>query len=122
MNLKSTILISAALLSISAPAWGDSVKFKPSSENQKWNPSQSENPDLQTLGGFKNHDKKHEGPLLGFKEGHLLHIFFGHSAGYNDGNKANDPGSDPVGTPEPASLTLLAVGLVGLGAKVYRRK
>jgi hypothetical protein len=125
MNLKSTILLSAALLSISAPAWADSVKFKPSSESQKWNSSQPANPDLKTLGGFKNDDQKHDGLLFGFKEGHFLHIFFGHSAGYTDGDKGgnNNNGSDaPVGTPEPASLTLLTLGLVGLGVKVYRRK
>jgi PEP-CTERM motif-containing protein len=131
MNVKSTIVLGAALLFSSAPAWGNSLPYQHSSNTNfvNWKPT-SGSPDVQTLGGFQNGgDKKHEGFVLGFKDGRMVHIFTGHFGDYTNGdpncNKggSTDPqgGSDPVGAPEPASMTLLGLGLVGLSSKLYRR-
>lgn len=122
MKLKSTLLVAATLMFASAPAWADSVKFHPETSSDSFqclDHSSKSNPDVQGLGGFNNQNKSHDDFLLGFKEGHLIHIFFGQNSGtQGDPDKG---GSDPVGTPEPASVTLLLVGLLGVGSLAYRR-
>jgi hypothetical protein len=124
MNLRSVFIFSGALLFLSAPAWGDSLKHKsegPSASvihfNQGSNHSHS---NIKFLGGFKSDDSKKHNGFFNIKNGHfVLHVPSGHdeeSSGSNDVQS-----SDPVSTPEPAALSLLLVGFVGLAALAYRR-
>jgi hypothetical protein len=98
MNLKSTLIVSAALLFVSAPAWADSVKTTGSSAASSFSRS-----DIKRLGGFKAHDSR------------LLDV-------EPDGDSDDGPS---VSAPEPGSLGLLFTGLLCIGALAgavaYRR-
>jgi hypothetical protein len=53
MNLKSTLIVSATLLIVSAPAWADSVNATASSRSSSFSRS-----DIKRLGGFKTQDSR----------------------------------------------------------------
>ena len=93
MNLKSTLVVSAALLFVSAPAWADSVKATATSAASSRTSSFSRS-DIKRLGGFKTQD------------GRLVDV-------EPDGD-ADD--ATMVSTPEPGSLGLLFTGLLCIGA------
>jgi Na+(H+)/acetate symporter ActP len=90
MNLKSTLVVSAALLFVSAPAWADSVATSAASSRT----SSFSRSDIKRLGGFKTQD------------GRLVDV-------EPDGD-ADD--ATMVSTPEPGSLGLLFTGLLCIGA------
>lgn len=100
MNLKSTLMVSAALLFVSAPAWADSAKSNTSDLATSSSLSRS---DLKRLGGFKTQNG-----------GRLLDV-----------EPDGDADDSPVSAPEPGSLALLFTGLLCVGAVagafVYRR-
>lgn len=99
MSLKSTLMVSAALLFISAPAWADSAKSNPSDLVASSSLSRS---DLKRLGGFKT------------PNGRLLDV-----------EPDGDADDSTVSAPEPGSFALLFSGLLCIGALagafVYRR-
>jgi hypothetical protein len=99
MNLKSTLMVSAALLFISAPAWADSAKSSTSDLVASSSLSRS---DLKRLGGFKT------------QNGRLLDV-----------EPDGDADDSTVSAPEPGSFALLFTGLLCIGALagafVYRR-
>jgi hypothetical protein len=99
MNLKSTLMVSAALLFVSAPAWADSTKSNTSDLAASSSLSRS---DLKRLGGFKT------------QNGRLLDV-----------EPDGDADDSTVSAPEPGSLALLFTGLLCIGAVagafVYRR-
>ena len=90
MSLKSILMVSAALLLVSAPAWADSTKSNTS--DLAASPSLSRS-DLKGLGGFKT------------QNGRLLDV-----------EPDGDADDSTVSAPEPGSLTLLFTGLLGIGA------
>ncbi len=100
MNLKATIIVSAALLFVSAPAWADSVKSNPSTAAT----SSFSRSDIKRLGGFKTQD------------GRLLQ---------GDVEPDGDSDDPTVATPEPGAMPLLLTGLLCVaalaGAFAYRR-
>jgi hypothetical protein len=102
MNLKSTLLVFAALLFVSAPSWADSMKTPASSAASSRTSSFSRS-DIKRLGRFKTQDSR------------LLDV-------EPDGD-ADDP---MVSTPEPGSLGLLFAALLCIGAVTggvaYRRR
>jgi hypothetical protein len=99
MNLKSTLIVSAALLFVSAPAWADSVNVTASSRSSSFSRS-----DIKRLSGFKTQDSR----LADMEP---------------DGDADDSPS---VSAPEPGSLGLLFTGLLCLGALTgafaYRRR
>jgi hypothetical protein len=106
MNLKSTLIVSAALLFISAPAWADSVKSQtPDLATSSRTFSRS---DIKRLGGFKT------------QGGHLVQM--SDDDAVPDGD-ADD--SSTVSAPEPGSMALLVTGLLCVGVLTgvfaYRR-
>jgi hypothetical protein len=100
MNLKATLIVSAALLFVSAPAWADSVKSNPSTAAA----SSFSRSDIKRLGGFKSQD------------GRLLQ---------GDVEPDGDSDDPTVATPEPGAMPLLLTGLLCVaalgGAFAYRR-
>jgi hypothetical protein len=108
MKLKYAFIISTAILFLSAPAWGDSIKSNSIHVNQSWHSFGHSN--VVTLGGFKSKSDKHES-VFKFKEDHFVLVV------KNDAPTTNDP----VSTPEPGALSLLLVGLVAAGAFGFRR-
>lgn len=124
MNIRSAFIISTAILFLSAPAWGDSLKVKSSGNwpnaihfDQSWHSYGHSN--IKFLGGFKPESNKHTG-VFNFKEDHFVLVVpggnFDQPGGWND-----CPTPDPVSTPEPAALSMLLVGFVALGAFAFRR-
>jgi hypothetical protein len=112
MKLKYAFIVSAAILFLSAPAWGDSIKGKSIHGNESWHSFGHSN--IVTLGGFKNKSDKHES-VFKFKEDHFVLVV--HNTGKNDAPTTNDPSP----TPEPGALSLLLVGLVAIGTLGFRR-
>jgi hypothetical protein len=103
MNLKSTLIVSAALLVVSAPAWADSMKT-PASSNASARTSSFGRSDIKRLGGFKTQDSR----MVDMEP---------------DGD-ADD--ASTVSAPEPGSFALLFTGLLCVGALTgvfaYRRR
>ena len=102
MNLKSTLVLSAALLFVTAPAWADSVKSKTPDLASSSSFSRS---DIKRLGGFKTQD------------GRLVQM------SGDDVVPDGDADDSTVSAPEPGSLGLLFTGLLCVGALgfAYRR-
>ena len=103
MNLKSTRIVSAALLFVSAPAWADSVKSKTADLAVSSRASSFSRSEIKRLGGFKTQHSR------------LLDV-------EPDGD-ADD--TSAVSAPEPGTLGLLFTGLLCIGALAgalaYRR-
>ena len=102
MNLKSTLIVSAALLFISAPAWADSVKSETPDVAASSRTSSFSRSDIKRLGGFKT------------QNGRLMDV-----------EPDGDADDSTVSAPEPGSLGLLFTGLLCVGALAgalaYRR-
>ena len=116
MNLKSVFIISAVLLFVSAPAWGDSMKF-----SQKGSPAVMHFTDDSSKSGhsdilFLNGSNKDKGHHYGFfnSNQNRFHLDV-------EGQQSDEPVQDPTSTPEPTSLSLLIVGLLSVGALATRR-
>jgi hypothetical protein len=106
MNLKSTLVVSAALLFITAPA--DSVKSKAPDLAASSRASSFSRTDIKRSGGYKTQD------------GRLVQM----SGDGDDVVPDGDADDSTVSAPEPGSLALLFTGLVcvgALGAFAYRR-
>lgn len=106
MNLKSTLVISAALLFVTAPAWADSVKSKTTDLAASSRTSSFSRSDIKRLGGFKTQD------------GRLVQM------SGDDVVPDGDADDSTVSAPEPGSLALLFTGLLcvgALGTFAYRR-
>jgi hypothetical protein len=106
MNLKSTLIVSATLLFVSAPAWADSVKSKTPDLASSSRTSSFSRSDIKRLGGFKTQD------------GRLVQMS-------GDVEPDGDADDSKVSAPEPGSLGLLFTGLLCIGALAgalaYRR-
>jgi len=106
MNLKSTLVVSAALLFVTASAWADSVKSKAPDLAASSRTSSFSRSDIKRLGGFKTHD------------GRLVQM------SGDDVVPDGDADDSTVSAPEPGSLALLFTGLLCVGtlrAFAYRR-
>ena len=116
MNLRSAIIVSAVLLFVSAPAWGDSMKstpkYSPNTVHFTDNSSKSGHSDIFFLKGFKK-DKDNHSDFFKSKKG-VFTLFV-------PSGESDTPKQDPTATPEPASLSLLLVGLIAVGAFTMRR-
>ena len=113
MKLKYAFIVSVAILFLSAPAWGDSIKSNSVIHvNQSWHSFGHSN--IVSLGGFKFKSDKHTS-VFKFKEDHFVLVV--PNTGKNDAPGTNDP----VSTPEPGALSLLLVGSVAFGAFAFRR-
>jgi hypothetical protein len=108
VKLKYAFVISAAILFLSAPAWGDSIKNNSVIHvNEGFHGLGNFN--IVSLGGFKLQDDKHVN-IFKFKEDRFV-LIFRHE-------RDNDA---PVPTPEPGALSLLLVGSIAFGAFAFRR-
>jgi hypothetical protein len=107
MNLKSTLIVSAALLFISAPAWADAMKSKTLDLAASSRTPSFSRSDIKRLGGLKTQD------------GRLV------QPSGDDVVPDGDADDSTVSAPEPGSLGLLVTGLLGVGALTgvfaYRR-
>jgi len=106
MNLKSTLVVSAALLFATVPVWADSVKSKAPDLAASSRTSSFSRSDIKRLGGFKTQD------------GRLAQM------SGDDAVPDGDADDSTVSAPEPGSLALLFTGLLcvgALGAFAYRR-
>jgi hypothetical protein len=107
MNLKSTLIVSAALLFVSAPAWADAMKSKTLDLAASSRTPSFSRSDIKRLGGLKTQD------------GRLV------QPSGDDVVPDGDADDSTVSAPEPGSLGLLVTGLpcVGAlsGALAYRR-
>ncbi len=122
MKIKSILFFAATVCFASSPAWGDSLKFQPT-PSENFNIVRSEDaPRFGHFGanffpGFQAGQPKNS--LLILKEGHSIFVFFNSDGPH--GPKRDAPRRDPIGTPEPASITLLFAGLLGVAALIRRR-
>jgi hypothetical protein len=106
MNLKSTLVVSAALLFVTAPAWADSVRSKTPDLAASSRTSSFSRSDIKCLGGFKTQDRR------------LIQM------SGDDVVPDGDADDSTVSAPEPGSLALLFTGLLSVGAFgafAYRR-
>ncbi len=99
MNLKSTLVVSAALLFVTASAWADSVKSKAPDLAASSRASSFSRSDIKRLGGFKTHD------------GRLVQM-----SGDDVEPDGDADDTSAVSAPEPGSLGLLFTGLLCVGA------
>jgi hypothetical protein len=122
MNLRSAIIISAVLLFVSAPAWGDSLKFKhdasPNAIRFTNDAPKSGHSDIKFLSGFNS---ENNGNHFGFFKSRQGRCILNPPSGKSDSPSVPGGGGDPVSTAEPTSLLLLLIGLIGFGALVVRR-
>ena len=106
MNLKATLVLSAGLLFVTAPAWADSVKSQSPDLAASSRTSSFSRSDVKRLGGFKTRD------------GRLVQM------SGDDVVPDGDADDSTVSAPEPGSLAILFTGLLcvgALGAFAYRR-
>jgi hypothetical protein len=126
MNLRSATIISAVLLFVSAPAWGDSMKFKPGPNSAIHffeNSDKFAHSDFKFLGGFKPQNFDNHSSFFNFKEDRFVLVlpFWNWDCPSDPSDPKGGQSNDPVSTPEPATASLLLVGLLGAGAFAYRR-
>ena len=146
MDVRRTLLISAGLLLMSVPAWGDSIHSKSTYDFNSSGSSVVENvvgsndasgfafSDFSRFGDFNAGDSDHRHWFddgRGWRWDRDWHHHRGSGfggfcppSGTSGGSPTTPSGpssSDPIGTPEPGTLALLVSGLCCVGLIFYRR-
>jgi hypothetical protein len=127
MKFRPALLCSAVVLFAAAPIWADRID----SGNARLSDGRKVSLDVSFGSMHAVRDRFGAADDVKFPDGRFsdpLPAFLVHDDIYGRdvhdrafGNKG-DGARDPVATPEPASLPLLAIGLFGLGFFAYRRK